>query len=80
MSPAEIEAVLLEHSDIFDAAVIGIPDDEAGEVPKAFVVRKQGSRVSEEDIIQFIQSMFIYWHAYIQSNSWIHLLIDSRLK
>ena len=36
--PAELEALLLEHPHIADAAVIPVADDEAGEVPKAYVV------------------------------------------
>ncbi|WP_424968705.1 AMP-binding protein [Dinoroseobacter sp. S375] len=39
VAPAELEAVLLTHDGISDAAVIGVPDDEAGERPIAFVVR-----------------------------------------
>jgi acyl-CoA synthetase (AMP-forming)/AMP-acid ligase II len=39
--PAELEAVLLTHPCIADAAVIPCQDDEAGEVPKAIVVLKQ---------------------------------------
>ena len=38
VAPAELEATLVAHSGISDAAVIGIPDDEAGELPIAFVV------------------------------------------
>ena len=38
--PAELEALLVTHPSVADAAVIGIPDDEAGELPKAFVVLK----------------------------------------
>jgi acyl-CoA synthetase (AMP-forming)/AMP-acid ligase II len=42
VSPAEIEAVLLEHPAIADCAVISRPDDDAGEVPCAFVVLRDG--------------------------------------
>lgn len=38
--PAELEALLLSHPDVQDAAVIGVPDDEGQETPKAFVVRR----------------------------------------
>jgi 4-coumarate--CoA ligase len=38
IAPAELEALLLTHPAIVDAAVIPLPDEEAGEVPKAFVV------------------------------------------
>ena len=40
IAPAELEAVLLGHPSIADAAVIPLADDEAGQVPKAFVVLK----------------------------------------
>ena len=45
--PAELEAVLLTHPRVADAAVIGIPDEEAGEVPKAFVVRRDDCSADE---------------------------------
>jgi 4-coumarate--CoA ligase len=38
MAPAEIEAALIAHSGVLDAAVIGMEDEEAGEVPVAFIV------------------------------------------
>lgn len=38
VAPAELEAVLIAHSNVADVAVIGVPDAEAGEIPKAFVV------------------------------------------
>ncbi len=40
VAPAELEALLLTHPAIADAAVIPVPDEEAGEVPKAFIVLK----------------------------------------
>ena len=51
--PAELEALLLSHPEISDAAVIGIPDNEAGEIPKAFVV-KSGD-VSQDDVMNFVK-------------------------
>jgi 4-coumarate--CoA ligase len=38
VAPAEVEALLLTHPKVADVAVIGVPDEEAGEVPMAFVV------------------------------------------
>ncbi|MEC8741357.1 MAG: AMP-binding protein, partial [Pseudomonadota bacterium] len=52
--PAELEALLVTHPSVADAAVIGIPDDEAGELPKAFVALKAGEEVSAEGIQQFV--------------------------
>lgn len=55
VSPAEIEASLLEHNDVIDAAVIGVPaHDGSGEVPLAFVVRELGSELSEKIIKSFL--------------------------
>ena len=52
IAPAELEALLLSHPAVADAAVIPLPDDEAGQVPKAFIVAK-GS-VVPEDIIAYV--------------------------
>jgi acyl-CoA synthetase (AMP-forming)/AMP-acid ligase II len=52
VAPAELEAVLLTHSTITDAAVIGVPDEEAGEVPKAFVV--PSGPLTLEEVIAFV--------------------------
>ena len=46
VAPAEVEAVLQSHPMVLDAAVIGISDDEAGEVPLAFVVAAPGADVT----------------------------------
>jgi hypothetical protein len=55
VSPAEIEASLLEHPEIIDAGVIGMASrDGCGEVPAAFVVRKELSDLEEKDIKAFL--------------------------
>jgi len=53
IAPAELEALLLTHPAIADAAVVGVPDEEAGEIPRAFVVLKPGQEVSAADITEF---------------------------
>jgi acyl-CoA synthetase (AMP-forming)/AMP-acid ligase II len=52
VAPAELEAILLAHPAVADAAVIPYPDEEAGEVPKAFVVLK--ADVNEEELKDFV--------------------------
>jgi acyl-CoA synthetase (AMP-forming)/AMP-acid ligase II len=52
--PAELEAVLLRHPDVADAAVIGLPDEEAGEIPVGYVVLRPGAAASPEEIMQFV--------------------------
>lgn len=52
--PAELEALLLTHPAIADAAVIGVADAEGEEVPKAFVVRQPDSTLTEDDVMEFV--------------------------
>ncbi|XP_016496866.1 4-coumarate--CoA ligase-like 9 [Nicotiana tabacum] len=54
VAPAELEQLLLSHPDIVDAAVIPYPDEEAGQVPMAFVVRRTQSSPDKEQVIDFI--------------------------
>lgn len=54
VAPAELEALLLTHPAVSDSAVIGLPDDEAGELPLAFVVLKNGKTATVKELQQFV--------------------------
>ena len=59
--PAELEAILLKHPAVADAAVAGLPDVEAGEIPAAFVTTKPDHDVSEEEILSFVASQVSHY-------------------
>jgi len=52
--PAELEALLVTHPAVNDAAVIGVPDDEAGELPKAFIVAAPNSTPTLDELQAFM--------------------------
>ena len=52
--PAELEGLLLTHPAVADAAVIGIQDDECGEISKAFISLKPGVEATAEEIQAFV--------------------------
>jgi 4-coumarate--CoA ligase len=54
VAPAELEALLLTHPDITDAAVVGALDDDGQEIPKAFVVRREGADLSDQAVMAFV--------------------------
>jgi acyl-CoA synthetase (AMP-forming)/AMP-acid ligase II len=51
--PAEIETVMINHPDIEEVAVIGVPDDKWGESVKAVIRLKKGATATEKDIIEW---------------------------
>ncbi|MFE1952990.1 4-coumarate--CoA ligase family protein [Streptomyces sp. NPDC059524] len=53
VAPAELEALLLTHDGIADAAVVGAPDADGNEIPKAFVVRADPA-LTEDDVLAFV--------------------------
>jgi len=55
VGPAEVEAVLCEHPAVADAGVIGKPDEEAGEIPKAFVQLRPNTQATAEELIAFVK-------------------------
>ncbi|KAJ9689471.1 hypothetical protein PVL29_014922 [Vitis rotundifolia] len=54
VAPAELEAMLIAHPNVSDAAVVSMKDEAAGEVPVAFIVRSNGSKITEDEIKQYI--------------------------
>lgn len=59
MAPAELEGMLLTHPAIADAAVVGLPDEEAGELPVAFVVKRKRANITAKEIQEFIAGKYI---------------------
>ncbi|WP_432093742.1 4-coumarate--CoA ligase family protein [Streptomyces sp. bgisy100] len=54
VAPADLEAVLLSHERIADAAVIGVTDGNGNEIPKAFVVPQPGAEITEEEVMTYV--------------------------
>lgn len=59
VAPAELEALLVAHPSIADAAVIPQKNEEAGEVPVAFVVKR--SEISEQEIKDFVSKQVVFY-------------------
>jgi long-chain acyl-CoA synthetase len=55
VGPAEVEAVLCEHPAVADAGVIGKPNEEAGEIPKAYVQLRPNAQATAEELIAFVK-------------------------
>jgi long-chain acyl-CoA synthetase len=61
--PAEVEAVLFEHPQVKEAAVVGIADPRRGETVKAFIVLKEGETATEEEIVAFCREQMAAYKA-----------------
>ena len=53
VAPSELEDLIRQHEGVVEVAVTGIPDERAGELPRAYVIRKN-RKVQEQDIIKFV--------------------------
>ena len=56
VAPAELEGALTSHPDITDAAVIGVPDERSGELPRAYIVLRTGASLSPDEIKSYMRS------------------------
>jgi len=63
ISSVEVEGVLLRHPAIQEAAIVGLPHEKWGEAPQAFVVLRDGSTASEEEIIAFARNRLAHFKA-----------------
>jgi fatty-acyl-CoA synthase len=53
ISTVEVENTIYQHPDVMEVAVVPVPDEKWGEVPKAFIVPKPGANPNAEEIIEF---------------------------
>jgi acyl-CoA synthetase (AMP-forming)/AMP-acid ligase II len=52
--PAELESILINHPDVADVAVIGVPDEDAGEIPKAYVVAAGDAELDHDALMAYV--------------------------
>ena len=61
--PAEVEDVLMEHPDVVEAGVIGVPHPHTGEAVKAFVVLRPGATIDEDTLVDHTRDHFARYKA-----------------
>jgi len=61
ISSIEVQDVIYDHPDVKVAAVIGVPDERWGETPKALVVRREGSTLTEDELIAFTRERLAHF-------------------
>nr|XP_021189790.2 uncharacterized protein LOC110375840 [Helicoverpa armigera] len=61
VAPSEIEAILLQHPGVKDVGVTGKPDQLAGELPTAFVVKSSGSTVTDKELVDYVAGKVSSW-------------------
>ncbi|MGA2397821.1 MAG: long-chain-fatty-acid--CoA ligase [Steroidobacteraceae bacterium] len=61
ISSIEVEAMLLRHEAVLEAAVVGMPHEKWGETPHAFVVLRPGARASEAELVEFARARLAHF-------------------
>ena len=57
--PTELEQILQTHPDVIDVCVAPVPDESAGELPRAYVVRRAGSKVTEGELEKLVAGFLV---------------------
>ncbi|MGH3343347.1 MAG: acyl--CoA ligase family protein [Carbonactinosporaceae bacterium] len=63
ISTIEVEQAIVSHPEVLEVAVVGVPDEKWGERPKAFVIRKPGADVGEDDLIEHVRGQIARFKA-----------------
>jgi fatty-acyl-CoA synthase len=63
ISSVEVEGVLMRHPAVQEAAVVGVPDSHWGETPHAFIVLRQDSAASADELIEFVRGELAHFKA-----------------
>lgn len=63
ISSTEVEGVLYRHPAVLEVAVIAVPDEKWGEVPKAIIVLQPGATVTEQEIIDYCRDNMAHFKA-----------------
>src|SRR5436189_4626293 len=63
ISSVEVEATLLRHPGVQEAAIVGLPHERWGEAPHAFVVRKDGTACTQDELIAFVRDRLAHFKA-----------------
>ena len=63
ISSVEVENALTEHPAVLEAAVVGVPDERWGEVPRAFVALRSGCVTSPDELIAFVRERLAHFKA-----------------
>ena len=63
ISSQEVEKVIMEHPGVLEVCVVGVPDERWGEVPKAFVVPRDGATIAPDEVIQFTRDRIAHFKA-----------------
>ena len=61
ISSVEVEKVICDHPAVLEAAIVAIPDDHWGEVPKAFVTLKEGASVMADELVAFCRDRLAHF-------------------